>query len=103
MKHFSQRLAQIRYGLLLVLALFLIQYLLFWGGFLLDKALLTNQPALLRALIRSGIVGCQLKLSSVLQHRLEDRYPKHTCWSAVTWEIFVLAGVAVVLTAVLYC
>ena len=35
MKHFSQRLAQIRYGLLLVLALFLIQYLLFWGGFLL--------------------------------------------------------------------
>ena len=103
MKHFSQRLAQIRYGLLLVLALFLIQYLLFWGGFLLDKALLTNQPALLRALIRSGIVGCQLKFSSVLQHRLEDRYPKHTCWSAFTWEIFVLAGVAVVLTAVLYC
>ena len=103
MKRFAQQLQHIRYGLLLVLALFLIQYLLFWGGFFLHRFLQDDQSALVRTLVRVVILSCQVKLLTVLQHRLEARYPKHTCWSAVTWEIFVLAGVAVVLTAVLYC
>ena len=95
MKRFAQQLQHIRYGLLLVPALFLIQYLLFWGGFFLHRFLQDDQSALVRTLVRVVILSCQVKLLTVLQHRLEARYPS-SHWAAVTWGVFILAGTAVI-------
>ena len=101
MKRFAQQLQHIRYGLLLVLALFLIQYLLFWGGFFLHRFLLDGQSALVRTLVRVVILSCQVKLLTVLQHRLEARYPSCSHWAAVTWGVFILAGTAVICSVAL--
>ena len=101
MKHVSQKFAQIRYGLLLVLALFVIQYLLFWGALALHRFLLDGQSALVRTLVHGGVLGCQLKLLTVLQRRLEARYPRCSYWAAVTWGVFILAGAAVIGSVVL--
>ena len=95
MKRFAQQLQHIRYGLLLVLALFLIQYLLFWGGFFLHRLLQDDQSALVRTLVRVVILSCQVKLLTVLQHRLEARYPS-SHWAAVTWGVFILVGTVVI-------
>ena len=101
MKHVSQKFAQIRYGLLLVLALCVIQYLLFWGILALNRFLLDGQSALVRTLVRVVILSCQVKFLTVLQHRLEARYPRCSYWAAVTWGVFILAGAAVIGSVVL--